>query len=210
MLEKKVGILGGTFDPIHLGHIRIAQYVFNQFSLKEVRFIPCYDPPHRTPPIASPNARLEMVKIALRDYPYFVLDDREMKRRGKSYMIDTLRSLRTDFPDAPFCSILGYDAFIKLHTWHQWELLKNYTHFVVLNRPNTQLKLPPEMQEFIKHHQTIQWEDLNRNLAGKIYFLTIPDIPISATEIRKQLAKGLKPIGLDNRIYYYIMKHKIY
>ena len=208
--ELPIGIFGGTFDPIHLGHIQAAKFVFDQLLFKEIHFIPCFDPPHRAAPIAKPEARLEMVKIALQDYPYFVADDREMKRQGKSYMVDTLRSLRLEFSDALFCLILGYDAFAKLSTWYHWELLEDYAHFVVLSRPQVPAGMSFEMQQFLNQHQTNSFDDLCQYSAGKVYILEMPVIPISATQIRNQLVKGQRPKELDGQVYQYIMKNGVY
>lgn len=209
-LDSPIGILGGTFDPIHLGHIEIARRIFTQCALQEIRFIPCFNPPHRSSPIASPEERLTMVQIALSYFPHFVVDDREIKRKGISYMVDTLKSLRANFPHTPFFFILGEDAFIHLFTWYQWKTVKNQVHFIVVHRGQNSENIPPEMRQWFYEKQTDSLEILYKQLAGNIYFFKTPTINISSTSVRQELKSGLKPKGLDEAVYRYILERGIY
>ena len=129
-----IGVFGGTFDPIHFGHLRSALEIGESLRLKEIRFIPCRIPPHRDEPLADPLQRLAMVRAALAGQPEMIADDREIKRDGSSYMVDTLESLRNEFVNDPLCLILGMDAFMELPTWHRWQDLLTLAHLVVMHR----------------------------------------------------------------------------
>ena len=119
-----IGLLGGTFDPIHLGHLRIALEIMEALSFQQVRFIPAACPPHRPDAVLATSDRIRLLEAALADQPGFVLDPRELERPGPSYMVDTLLDLRRELGDAqPLCLILGMDAFSLLPSWHRWEEL---------------------------------------------------------------------------------------
>src|SRR5210317_2209069 len=123
-----IGVFGGTFDPIHFGHLRSALEICESLDLKEIRFIPCRIPPHRGEPVADPMQRMAMVRAALAGQPDMILDDREIKREGPSYMVDTLESLRSEFTTEPLCLVLGMDAFLGLSSWHRWKDLLTLAH----------------------------------------------------------------------------------
>src|SRR6185369_8670972 len=127
-LMHPIGIFGGTFDPIHYGHLRTAFELIQALRLSEVRFMPAGDPPHRDATIASPELRLQMVKAAIGQQPGFNVDDREMRRAGPSYSVDTLAELRAELPDRSLCLIVGMDAFLGLPTWHQWQNILTFSH----------------------------------------------------------------------------------
>ena len=120
-LQQAIGILGGTFDPIHFGHLRTAIELHQALDLAEVRLIPCYQPVHRKLPIASPEQRLEMAYCAIRDEPALAIDNCEIERQRPSYTIETLEILRQKFPQTPLCLIMGIDAFLGFPSWHRYE-----------------------------------------------------------------------------------------
>jgi nicotinate-nucleotide adenylyltransferase len=126
-----IGLLGGTFDPVHNAHLRIALDVLEQLQLAEMRFIPSRQPPHRAQPGASPEQRLAMLQRAVQGQPGFIVDERELRRSGPSYMVDTLCSLRADFSETPLCLLLGLDAFRELHTWYRWQTIPELAHILV-------------------------------------------------------------------------------
>ena len=135
MSTAPIGILGGTFDPIHHGHLRIAQEALEQCDLAQVRFIPSGTPPHRPAPLASAQARRDMVRLAVDGQPGFVVDEREVSRTDPCCTVDTLTQLRAELGALqPLCLILGGDAFLQLHTWHEWQRLFDLAHIVVLQR----------------------------------------------------------------------------
>ena len=136
---KPIGILVGTFDPIHYGHLRPAQEVMRALDLAEVRIIPAANPPHRRAPLATAAQRLRMAELAVAEFPGLRVDDREIKRGGPSYTVLTLESLRGEFGARPLCLLLGLDAFEGLETWYQLQRLPELTHFVVMTRPGWSL-----------------------------------------------------------------------
>lgn len=150
---KLIGVLGGTFDPIHFGHLRMAQELYDALGLNEVRFIPAANPPHRHQPVANAGQRAEMVALAIAGNPMFKLDIRELERGDTSYTIDTLQSLRDEVgKDASICLLLGSDAFCKFDTWHRWDEILDLSHIALVERPmtNTRDPLPPILQSCYK------------------------------------------------------------
>ena len=187
-----IGILGGTFDPIHNGHLRTALDVAHQLKLAQVRFIPCGQPPHREPPHASAQQRLAMVQAAVAEYAAFVADDRELRRDGPSYMVDTLSSLRQEFADTPLALILGLDAFSQLDHWHHWLQLIELSHIVVMTRPGWSEEdiKSVALQEMLLRHKTDNLADCHQQTAGKVLFCPVTPLAISSTAIREALRHG--------------------
>jgi len=182
-----IGILGGTFDPIHYGHLRTALDVQQRLSLDEVRFIPCGEPPHRVAPIAEPLQRLAMVRAAIVGQEKFVADDRELRRDGPSYMVDTLSSLKNDYKDKSLCLILGTDAFNGLAQWYQWQKIFDLANIVVMRRPEVDGKAKINKQLFSQiKHRLVDAEVLNKKQNGAISFIPVTQLEISATMIRQQ------------------------
>lgn len=203
-----IGIFGGTFDPVHYGHLRSALEVKGIFGLAEVRLIPSAQPPHRTAPTTSINNRLEMLELAVTDQSGFVIDTREIVRAGASYMVDTLASLRQDFPDQPLLLFIGSDAFNKLETWHKWQQLFEYAHVVVMTRPGF---IVNRLDEFFITRNTERKQDLSRYLAGKLFFQSITQLDISATTIRQIIAEQCNPrFLLPDAVIAYINQHQLY
>jgi nicotinate-nucleotide adenylyltransferase len=134
-LNQPIGIFGGTFDPIHLGHIQVADKVYKQLGLKEIRFIPCSQSAlKKQPPIASASDRLAMIKLAINTYPYFYVDDREIKQPGISYTVETLRSIRQEHPNTPLCLIMATDAFAEFNLWHEYQEIMQLAYLIITNR----------------------------------------------------------------------------
>src|SRR5204863_186003 len=130
-----IGIFGGTFDPIHYGHLRTAFELWQTLKLAEVRFMPSGNPPHRVRTLADAALRVQMVRVAVADQPAFIVDDREVRRAGASYTFDTLTELRRENPERSLCLLLGMDAFLGLPSWHRWRELFELAHVVVAHRP---------------------------------------------------------------------------
>lgn len=185
-----IGILGGTFDPIHYGHLRPALEVQEALALAEIRFVPCRIPAHRGPPAITAEQRLELVRLATVGQPGFVVDDRELRRPGTSYMVDTLSSLRAEFANVPLCLLVGGDAFRELPTWHRWQELVRLAHLVVMQRPGASLDLPPTLNAFIAPRLARDVAALHRSPAGSVLFQPVTQLAISATRIRTLLASG--------------------
>jgi len=186
-----IGILGGTFDPIHYGHLRTALDVQQALSLNEVRFIPCGEPPHRNKPLAEPLQRLAMVRAAIAGQKKFTVDDREIRREGPSFMVDTLASLKRDFNDEALCLILGTDAFNGLDQWYQWQQIFDLSNVVVMQRPaiDDYSKLNKRVFSKVKH-RLLDKEALTKKQNGGLCFVSVTQLDISGTLIRKQWQQG--------------------
>lgn len=186
-----IGILGGTFDPIHFGHLRIAQEVMESLGLSQVRFIPAASPPHREPPVADGESRRQMVARAIADEPRFVMDTREFEREGPSYMVDTLASLKEDFPDRTLVLILGMDAFNGLPGWDRWEMLFELAHLAVATRPGN--AATGGMVDVLAERQVDAPQDLRQFDHGRVAPVAVTPLDISATAIREHFQRGRSP-----------------
>lgn len=204
-----IGIIGGTFDPIHFGHLRPAQEIMEKLKLEEVRFIPSAVPPHRWQPEASSKQRLEMVTLAIKDSSQFVLDDREYQRKGASYTVDTIQSIRDEVGlEVPICMVLGMDAFKFFTQWHEWERILDLCHIVISSRPTYD---DVQIQSWMEGRVLDRAELLSQSTAGKLYFCEVTQLDISATFIRKQIKAGFNPRYLtSNEIVKYINDHSLY
>lgn len=216
---KVIGLLGGTFNPIHFGHLRMAQALAEALNLVEVRFIPSANPPHKAAPVVSAQQRAEMVQLAIADNPLFKLDTCELNRQGASYTIDTLIALREDLgKDVSLCLIMGSDAFSKLDSWHCWDELLNYCHIVLVQRPDNpthskqaQPKLSDQLTAYLTNHYTENSDDLAEKSAGYIHMQHITAQDISATNIRKMLANGHSAkYLLPEQVLAYIKQQHLY
>lgn len=206
-----IGIFGGTFDPVHFGHLRPALEVQQALGLNEVRFIPAGQPPHRETPYASTPQRLSMLRAAIEDQPGFVVDERELRREGPSYMVDTLASLREEVGQTPLCLILGYDAFLGLPGWHQWNSLIELAHLVITHRPGwNHDELDDALQSLVKQCET-EVERLSEQAAGGLLFVPVTQLDISATIIREQIRAGQDiRYLLPDTVYRIIREQKLY
>lgn len=193
-VSRPIGILGGTFDPVHYGHLRPALELLQELDLAEVRFVPCRIPVHRDTPGITAEQRLALVRLATAGQAGFVVDDRELRRAGPSYMVDTLQSLRTEFgAGTPLALIVGRDAFRELDTWHRWRELTELAHIVVMQRPEALASFRPPLEEFIASRVVSHASALRQRPAGGILFQTVTQLSISATQIRTLLACGQSP-----------------
>lgn len=190
---KLIGAFGGTFDPIHYGHLRTAFEMLQALRFHEVRFIPCGDPPHRGTTIADAELRFQMVHVAIAGQDGFVSDDRELRRDGPSYSIDTLIGLREEFPDQSLGLILGMDAFLGLHKWHRWDEILDVAHIVVAHRPGWRAPDIGPLGELITEHGTHRVDDLHAATHGRIHIHAVTQLEIASTEIRDLVAAGRDP-----------------
>jgi nicotinate-nucleotide adenylyltransferase len=211
--NRLIGILGGTFNPIHFGHLRMAQELANSLNLDEIRFIPAANPPHKNKPEVSAQHRASMVQLAIADNPTFQLDTRELERNGASYTIDTLISLRNELGEnVSICLIMGSDTFTKLDTWHRWNELMDYCHIILVQRPNTKSEqLSEQMTQYLSAHYTENVDDFAEKTAGYIHMQLISAQDISATKIRQNFAEGAsnKYLLLD-AVLAYVAQHQLY
>jgi nicotinate-nucleotide adenylyltransferase len=191
-----IGILGGTFDPVHFGHLRPALEVQEALALEELRLIPCHIPPHRSQPHASAAQRVAMLEAAVQAHPAFRIDTRELQRHGPSYTFDTLVSLREDLGDTGICLLMGMDAFGGLTTWHRWNELIDLCHLVVMTRPGADIPYDGELEDFIRRHRVSDAVQLQGLPAGRVLFQPVTALAISASRLRALLAEGLSPAFL--------------
>jgi nicotinate-nucleotide adenylyltransferase len=190
---KPIGIFGGTFDPIHYGHLRTAFELQQALRLTEVRFLPAGNPPHRDEPLADAALRLRMVQAAVADHPGFLVDEREVRKEGLSYSVDTLAEMRREFPDRSLNLIVGMDAFLSLPKWHQWRDLLQLAHIIVAHRPGWKAPAMGPLGEMLVDRGTGRIADLHESLAGRIYIHAVTQLEISSTEVRQLVAAGRDP-----------------
>lgn len=209
---RPVGIFGGTFDPIHNGHLRIALDALEQLHLAEVRFIPSRQPPHRESPGANSEQRLNMLQEAIKNQTGFLIDERELQRSGPSYMVDTLQSLRSELPETPLCLLIGQDAFRDLPGWYQWQAIPELAHLLIMQRPGHQQQdLPSELRQWVATSQTADESELHTHKAGRAYFFSVTQLSISATSIRSLIRQGQSPrYLLPEAVYQYISEQGLY
>ena len=188
-----MGIFGGTFDPIHYGHLRTAFELQQALRLQEIRFLPAGNPPHRQQPLADAQLRLRMVRAATDGHRGFVVDDREVRKSGPSYSVETLAELRKEFPDRSLCLIVGMDAFLSLPKWHQWQELLQLSHLVVAHRPGWRAPASGPLGEMLVDHGTGRIADLHDAASGKIFIHAVTQLEISSTELRLLIASQRDP-----------------
>ena len=212
---QAIGLFGGTFDPIHFGHLRLAQELSESLGLSEVHFVPAAHPPHRSEPHSPAQHRVEMARLAIAGNSLFTLDTREIERSGPSYTFDTLTSLRAEFgAKMPFYLLLGADAFLGLPTWHRWRELFGLAHIAVAHRPGFSLDagsplMAPELR--VEWQQRYCAHPSSSDAHGTILSREITALGISASAIRERLAQGSSPrYLLPEPVLGYILQHKLY
>jgi nicotinate-nucleotide adenylyltransferase len=212
-----IGILGGTFDPIHYGHLRLAQEVLEQCGLAAVSFIPAGTPPHRSAPHANAQHRLEMLRLALQGNPAFRLDEREIRRTDPCYTVDTLTALRSELGgQVPLCLMMGGDAFLQLHTWHEWKKLFEFAHIAAVQRAGRPLgnamdDADPALQAEYRARLVPAPAALRESPAGAVFVLNMPTLEISATDIRSRGARSRSiRYLLPDAVADYIQTHELY
>ena len=217
-MSEPIGLFGGTFDPIHYGHLRFAAEVRAALGLAQMHLVPSGVPPHRAAPVASSADRLAMTTLGCAEFPGLVADGREVHRAGPSYTVVTLQELHAQDRQRPLALLLGSDALHGLATWYHWEQIFTLAHLVVVERPGEAFdagKLPPALREQCERRLTTDPSRLSRGLAGTILRLTVAPQPISATAIRAALARG--PAGraevvglLPASVLAYIDRNQLY
>ncbi|MGB3255228.1 nicotinate-nucleotide adenylyltransferase [Buttiauxella gaviniae] len=187
--SRLCALYGGTFDPIHYGHLRPVEALAKQVALQQVTIMPNNVPPHRPQPLANSQQRKTMVELAISGNSLFKLDDRELQRETPSYTVETLEQLRAEIgAEQPLAFIVGQDSLLSLQRWHRWETLLTLCHLLVCQRPGYSLSMnTPEEQQWLEAHQTDSVEELHSQPAGQIYLAQTPMYDISATAIRQRL-----------------------
>jgi nicotinate-nucleotide adenylyltransferase len=206
--NKLIGIYGGSFDPVHYGHLRTAVEVQELFSLDELRLMPCYQSPLKPETVTHAIDRVAMLQLAIENQAGFIVDSREINRQGASYMVDSLASLRMDFPDATLLLFIGMDAFNQLENWHCWQQLFDYAHIIVMTRPEIETK---RMGYFLYTRLVRTLDELKTQPAGKLFFQSVTGLDISATKIRRLIAhKANLHFLLPDSVIHYINVHNLY
>ncbi|HRP76672.1 MAG TPA: nicotinate-nucleotide adenylyltransferase [Rhodocyclaceae bacterium] len=216
---EPLGLLGGTFDPIHVGHLRLAEEARDALQLSGVRFIPAGDPPHRDRPICSAMHRLELVRRAVIGNPAFSVDDSEILNEGKSYTVVTLERLRASLgPTRPLVLILGADAFQGLPGWHRWTELIDLAHIAIANRPGIAPHgrrwsgaLSDELDRALGERMSVDPGLLRQTPAGRVVPFDMTPLAISASLVRDLVASGHSArYLLPDSVLDYIARHNLY
>jgi nicotinate-nucleotide adenylyltransferase len=204
-----IGILGGTFDPIHLGHVYLAHKIQELCKLQKIWLIPCNQSPMRNPTIASAQDRLKMVELAIDDLANLKTDAREIQRLDVSYTINTLESLKAEYPKVIFSLILGSDAFSKFDEWKSAQQILKMVNLIIVTR-NT---LVPQNNAVLVKRYTKDLQQLQTKPAGLIYLADIETLPISSTEIRRLIKErgyeSIKPL-VAAKVWQYIQERNLY
>ncbi|HJN53094.1 MAG: nicotinate-nucleotide adenylyltransferase [Pseudomonadales bacterium] len=211
-MKKGIALFGGTFDPIHIGHLQSALEVQQYLDLLAVRLIPSFIPPHRESLGSEAEQRLEMVRIAVQNNPALEVDDREILRQGPSYTYDTLTSIRDEVgPDVALIMVLGLDSFVTLSTWHRWRDLLASAHILVLDRPGWSWTIATELEAMISGRMVDDAACLLQESAGLVARMQTTQLDIKATDIRMRL-KQQKPVGylLPDGVGEFIREQDIY
>ena len=207
-----VGVFGGTYNPIHYGHLRSALELREQLQLAEVRMMPAANPPHRRSPACPAELRAAMVSLAVAEEAGLVCDRRELGREGPSYSIDSLRELRTELgADRSLCLIVGTDAIAELDGWHRWRELIDYAHLVVIARPGWHMPEAGAVAAWLQEHLTAEVAILQHRPQGAVLLQKLRPLAISATEIRAMIAAGRSPRYLiPDPVWQYIQDAGLY
>jgi len=190
-----IGLFGGTFNPIHWGHIRTAAKLKKTLNIEKMILMPCGLPPHREKPDVDAPTRLAMVEAAVKYDPGLLVDSREMRRAGLSYTVDTLTEVRHQYGDEPICLIVGADAFLKFDTWHHWQRIFDLAHIIVVYRPGWPLttlndNISEQLRDFIASRRTEDTQQIRQHCAGLVLMQKITDMDVSSSQIREKIAKG--------------------
>jgi len=199
-VAKRIGLYGGTFDPVHNAHLQAALEAAEQAELDEVRLLPCANPPHRAPPLASAAQRLTMLKLAIKDEPKLIADNRELLRDAPSYSVDTIESVRREIgKDDRLFWLLGEDAFYGLPSWHRFADILKQCHLLVWQRPDNPQPMPDAVRVLVKEQ------------AENIHFIKPTALVLSATQIRTRLLEGRSVrYLLPAPVLDYIQRHGLY
>lgn len=206
-----MGIFGGTFDPVHYGHLRAALEAMEMLHLQDFRLLPAGMPPLRANTFASADHRLAMLRLALFKYPELQVDDREVRREGLSFMVDTLSEIRREQGDAPILMMIGQDAANGLDQWHEWHRLFDLAHLVIMRRPTSKQNYSAALFEQVQPRLVDHSAQLQNSPAGLILPLEVTPLAISSTAIRSQIRAGLSPrFLLPDPVIDYILEHGLY
>jgi nicotinate-nucleotide adenylyltransferase len=217
-LLAPLGIFGGTFDPIHNGHIYPVIEAAKKAKITKVALMPCYIPSHKNAARVSSSHRLKMLELVCDQSPLFYPDPRDIERGKATFSIDSLQELRTALPNTPLCFFIGTDSLQNLCSWYKWQDLFSLCHFVVCEREGASVQNLKSYSErgiqlnaLLKSTQTLNPQDLHTSLCGRIYIANTQTLTLSSSDVRQQLSKGeLAKDFLPSEVLTYIQQHKLY
>ena len=208
---EPIALFGGTFDPVHYGHLRCADEARQKLTLSKLYLLPAGTPAHRDIPQATVRQRLDMLQLACAEFPQLMIDDRETRRSGPSYMVETLRELRVSFPDRPLILLIGQDAANLLHTWFHWEQLFELAHIVILTRPATRTNYEKDLARQMQTRSETDIRKLFESKAGAVLHLEVEPVDVSATGIKHIIRSGGSPGSmLPAAVLEYITGNRLY
>lgn len=210
MKSPLLGVFGGSFDPIHLGHLNSIWELQQHIALDRVHFIPCAQSPLKSMSYAEPKHRVAMLELATQSQPNWHVDKREIERGGVSYMVDTMQSLHQDYPEHHLVLIVAMDIVSELSQWHEWHRLLDYGHLVIMTRANFSLPDMPHVKE-LQERTLIHIDELYKQKSGGVWWQPVTALDISATRIRQQCNKKMPPpYLLPEAVFHYIKQHQLY
>lgn len=206
-----IGIFGGTFDPVHLGHLGLAQAAKSQLGLQQVIFVPLGIPPHRDMPSVSAAGRLEMLQAALQPGAGFIIDSVEIDKQTPSWTIETLAHFARVMPQETLCLLMGADAFKSIDQWHEWQSLLDYGHIAVIDRKGHKMDFNITVAEFLARHQVDQLPEVIAGGRGRILWLEA-DVPEVSSSMVRGLIQAGKPVAelLPTRVFNLIVENRFY
>jgi len=211
MVTPAVGIMGGTFDPVHFGHLRSALDIAQDLNLANVYLMPNSVPPHKKQPSANNVQRLKMLRLATADCPNIEIDTRELNTEGKSYSVLALQALRQELPDTPLCFLMGMDSLLSLPKWHRWQELLSLCHIVVSQRPGWPLPQTGEIAELVAKHRCHHSDQLQQQLYGHIMIHEAYPLAISSSQIKQLIGANKSPqYLLPQDVISYINQQQLY
>lgn len=197
---KPIGIFGGTFDPVHSGHLRVIVEIIENFNLDKLRVIPCGTPPIKSAAIATPIQRINMLRLAVSNQQNVIIDDIETHRNGPSYTVDTLTEIKERYPRSPLYLILGTDAFLGLNRWHRWRDILSLAHIIIIHRPGWDINIAEsttrpceEIKTILNSNLVSNKLTLQQNPTGNIMLFPIRKLDISSSAIRKLIKSEKSP-----------------
>jgi nicotinate-nucleotide adenylyltransferase len=207
-----IGIFGGTFDPVHIGHLRTCIELCDYLGLDEINLVPCARPPHREQPLVTPAHRWAMLGLAVENEPLLRADDRELRRQGPSYTINTVQDLRAEMgPDRRLYLCIGMDSLVGLQSWSHWQEIANFCHLVVVARPGWEVPKCGPVADWLRDKIAADVATLGCAPAGRVLVKEMTLLPISSTQLRVDLAHGRSVrYLLPDRVLDYIKRHSLY